>query len=39
MVLFPKALFVVTNFGKNKNKKIQFFYKIFIKKFQNFPSI
>ena len=42
MVLFPKVLFLVTNFrknNKNKNKKIQFFYRIFIKKFQNFFKI
>ena len=40
MVLFPKALFLVTNLRKEiKNKKIQFFYRIFIKNFQNFHSI
>ena len=37
MVLFPKALFLVTNLPKKiKNKKIPFFYRIFIKNFQNF---
>ena len=40
MGVFPKALFLGTNFRKNKtNKKIQFFYRIFIKKFQNFVKI
>ena len=39
MVLFPKALFLGTNFRKNKNKKISFFYRIFIKKFQHFLKI
>ena len=43
-VLFPKALFLVTNFPKHKIKiknkiKIQFFYRIFIKNFQNFLKI
>ena len=43
MVLFQKALLLVTNFRKKiknknkiKNKKFKFFYRIFIKKFQNF---
>ena len=44
MVLFPKALFLVTNFRKkikNKNKKIKNsnFLRIFIKIFQNFLKI
>ena len=38
MMLFPKALFLVTNFRKNK-KIIQFFYRIFIQKFQYFLKI
>ena len=43
MVLFPKALFLVTNFQKkikNKNKKIKnsIFLRTFIKKFQNFKK-
>ena len=37
MVLFPQALFLVTHF--RKKEKIQFSYRIFIKKFQNFPKI
>ena len=44
MVLFPKALFLLSIFKKIKiikikNKKIQFFYRIFIKQFQNFLKI
>ena len=37
MLLFPKALFLATTFPKNR--KIQFFYWIFIKNFEKFLTI
>ena len=37
MMLFPKALFVVTNFPKIILKNLFFYWK-FIKNFQNFPT-
>ena len=42
MVLFPKALFLVTNFQKNKNKKFNFYIELssqIFKILSNFPTI